>query len=320
MWVVISKDLASSFKGRDVISTKDFSREELELVFEVTEEIEKNVENHPENYDGMLRGKRISLLFYESSTRTYDSFKAAIGILGGRDPLGFREPTQSSVKKGESFVDTIRAYDMYGHAICLRHYAAGAAKLAAEVAKKPVINCGDGNNEHPTQGILDLSTIKKVVGKIDGLKIAVMGDLKYGRTGSSLCYALANYDVELFFVTPPTLKMRDEVKLYLKEKDIKHSEYTNPDDVIPLIDVLYVTRIQEEKFPDKVEYEKVKGAYIVDMKLLEGGKKTLKVMHPLPRIDEVSTDVDESPFQAYFMNEERGPYCRAGLFKLLFGA
>ena len=239
--------------------------------------------------------------------------------MGGKT-LGFPEPGISSVKKGESLRDTISMYDSYSDLIIMRHKWAGAAKLASEVAKKPVINAGDGNREHPTQAMLDLYTIRKVIGRLDSLKVGILGDLKYGRTGSSLSYGLSNFkDVELFFISPPILQMRPEVKLFLTLKCIKFHETTNPYEVIKYLDVLYVTRIQKERFPDPSEYEKVRGAYIVDEKLINEGKPELKVMHPLPRIDEIPYEVDKLPQATYIGQAENGPYVRQALIALVMG-
>jgi len=317
LWVSIQSEIEPilSFKGRDVISARDFSREELELLFRVTDE----VKTRPEKFENCLRRKKIALLFFEKSTRTRDSFKAAICDMGG-NYIGFSDASISSVGKGESLRDTIRMYDTYSDLIILRHPCAGAAKFASEVARKPVINAGDGNREHPTQAMLDLYTIRKEIGRLDSIKIGIMGDLKYGRTGSSLSYALTKFkNVEIFFITPPTLEMREEVKLYLEKNNVKYVETHDPTEVISELDVLYVTRIQRERFTDISEYEKVRGTYVVDKKLLEMGKKGLKVMHPLPRVDEIPFDVDETPQAIYIGQAENGPYVRAALLSLILG-
>jgi aspartate carbamoyltransferase catalytic subunit len=306
---------ATKWRKRDVISAKEFSREDLERLFDETDKV---MAKQAEFRSG-LRGKIVATLFFEKSTRTRDSFCSAVQRMDGR-VIGFAEPEISSVGKGESLRDTIRMYDSYSDAIILRHPKAGAAKFAAEIAKVPVINAGDGNREHPTQAMLDLFTIRKSVGRLDSLKVGVLGDLRYGRTCSSLSYALANFDdVELTFIAPEIIQVRPEVELFLRAKRVEYSKTTDPREVLGRLDVLYVTRIQKERFADISEFEKVRGSYIVDKKLLQMGKPDLKVMHPLPRIDEIPLEVDETPNAVYIGQAENGLYVRMALLNLILG-
>ena len=303
------------WRSRDVISAKDFNKRDFELLFDETDKVISN----GKSFSGCLKGKVVSTLFFEKSTRTRDSFSSAIQKMDGRI-IGFAEPDISSVGKGESLRDTIRMYDSYSDAIILRHPKAGAAKFASEIAEVPVINAGDGNHEHPTQAMLDLYTIRKSVGRLEALKIGILGDLKYGRTCSSLSYALANYDgVELTFIAPDIIQVRPEVELFLQQKGVKFSKTDDPRVVLSDLDVLYVTRIQKERFPDISEFEKVRGSYIVDKMLLQAGKPDLKVMHPLPRIDEIPLEVDETPNAVYIGQAENGLYVRMALLNLILG-
>jgi len=266
----------------------------------------------------MLKGKILATLFFEPSTRTRLSFEAAMHKLGG-STIGFAEAEIASVRKGENLADTVRTVENYADVIAIRHPLEGAARLAAEFAKIPIINGGSGAEEHPTQALLDLYTIMKEKGKIDGLKIALVGDLRYGRTVHSLAYALSYYDVELYLVSPESLKMRREVLEEIREK-IPVTEETDIKKVIPILDVLYVTRIQKERFPDPAEYIKVKGSYKIDLETLSKAKKDLIVMHPLPRVDEISAEVDRTPHARYFQQVWNGIITRMALLALILGA
>jgi aspartate carbamoyltransferase catalytic subunit len=266
----------------------------------------------------MLRGKILATLFFEASTRTRLSFESAMHKLGG-STIGFAEAEIASVKKGENLADTIRTVENYADVIALRHPLEGAARLAAEFAKVPILNGGSGAEEHPTQALLDLYTMNKEKGKIDGLKVAFVGDLRYGRTVHSLAYALSLYDIELYLISPETLRMRREVLQTIKEK-IPVVEKTNLEKIIPLVDVLYVTRIQKERFPDPVEYAKVKGSYKIDLQTLSEAKKDLTILHPLPRVDEIAPEVDNSPFARYFQQVWNGVVVRMALLALILGA
>lgn len=302
------------FEGRDIISIKDFSREELDYLISIIRAME------PLAHEGsdMLKGKILATLFFEPSTRTRLSLEVAMHKLGG-STIGFAEAEIASVRKGENLADTIRTVENYADVIAIRHPLDGAARLAAEFAKVPIINGGSGAEEHPTQAILDLYTIAKEKGRIDGLKIAFVGDLRYGRTVHSLAYALSLYNVELFLVSPETLKMRREVLQTIKDK-IPVTEETNLEKIISLADVLYVTRIQKERFPDPAEYIKVKGLYKVDLKILNAAKKNLIILHPLPRVDEIAAEVDSTPYARYFQQVWNGIVTRMALLALILGA
>ncbi len=304
------------WKGRDVISIRDFSKEDIEFVLKVAERLENELKGK-----GSLdyaRGKILATLFFEPSTRTRLSFESAMHRLGG-SVIGFSSAASTSVKKGESLADTIKTVEQYSDVIVIRHPMEGAARLAAEVAEIPVINAGDGSNQHPTQTLLDLYTIKRAFGRIDGLTIGLLGDLKYGRTVHSLAEALAFYDVELYLISPELLRMPKHIVEELREKGVKVHETTDLEGAIPELDVLYVTRIQRERFPDEEEYLKVKGSYQVNCRLLKNAKETLKVMHPLPRVDEIHPEVDGSEHALYFRQVFSGVPVRMALLGLTLG-
>ena len=302
------------FKGRDIISLKDFSREEVDYVLEMA----KAMEPMAKTGSDLLQGKILATLFFEASTRTRLSFESAMHRLGGSS-IGFAEAEIASVKKGENLADTMRTVESYADVIVVRHPLEGAARLAAEFASIPVINGGSGAEEHPTQALLDLYTIVKEKGKLDGLNVALIGDLRYGRTVHSLAYALAMYDVKLFFVSHETLRMRREVLETIKGK-VKVSEKSNLDEIIGNVDVLYVTRIQKERFPDAAEYARIKGSYRVDLELLKKAKEDMIVLHPLPRVDEIAPEVDETRHARYFQQVWNGIVTRMALLALIFGA
>lgn len=304
-----------SFKGRDFIDIRDFTREEIEHIFEVADKMEPLARRSSQ----LLKGKILASLFFEPSTRTRLSFEAAMLRLGG-SVIGFAEPKVASIAKGETLADTVRVVENYADIIVLRHPMEGAAKLAAEFASIPVINAGSGALSHPTQALLDLYTIRKEKGKIDGLKIALIGDLKYGRTVHSLAYALSNYDVEIFLVAPPQLRMRKEILEDLKESGIRVKELENIADIIGEVDVLYVTRIQKERFPDPSEYEKVRGSYKITLELISNGKRDLIILHPLPRVDELDPRIDATNHAKYFKQTWYGLVTRMALLALLLGA
>lgn len=303
------------FKGRDIVSIKDFTREEIDYILKVSEEMEKYVKTGSD----LLKGKIMATLFFEPSTRTRLSFEAAMKKLGG-ECIGFSSAEGSSIAKGENLSDTIRVVENYCDIIVLRHPLEGAAKFAAEVATVPVINAGSGAEEHPTQALLDLLTIKSEKERIDGLKIALVGDLKYGRTVHSLAYALSLYDVDLYFVSPEPLKMRENVLHDLKERNVTYHEYTKITDVISEVDVLYVTRIQKERFSDPAEYEKVRGSYKITLETLKEAKEDLVILHPLPRVEEIDFAVDQTPYARYFKQTYYGLLLRMALLALVLGA
>jgi aspartate carbamoyltransferase catalytic subunit len=266
------------FQGRDIASIEDFTREEVDYILNIA----KIMEPLAQKGSDILKGKILATLFFEPSTRTRLSFESAMLKLGG-SIIGFGDAETSSVKKGENLADTVRTVENYADVIALRHPLEGAARLAAEFAKIPIINAGSGAEEHPTQALVDLYTIQKEKGNIDCLKIALVGDLRYGRTVHSLAYALSLYNIELYLVSPENLRMRREVLRTIQNK-IPVSESQNLEKIIPQVDVLYVTRIQKERFPDQAEYAKVKGIYRVDPKSLANAKTNMIILHPLPRV------------------------------------
>ena len=301
------------FKGRDIVSIKDFNRQEIDYILTTAADMEKIAKKGSD----MLHGKILATLFFEPSTRTRLSFEAAINRLGGK-AIGFAEPKVAAIKKGENLADTIRVVDNYADVLVLRHPLEGAARLAAEFSNVPVINAGSGAEEHPTQALLDLYTILKEKKTIDGLNITLVGDLRYGRTVHSLAYALSLYNVNLFLVSPELLRMRREVTDSIKKR-IKITECTEVADVLHQTDVLYVTRIQEERFPDPAEYAKVKGTYKIGLDTLKGAKEDLIIMHPLPRIDEINHEVDNTAHAKYFQQVWNGVVMRTALLALLLG-
>ena len=302
------------FQGRDIVSIEDFSRKEIDYILDKSQSME------PLSTKGsdILKGKILATLFYEPSTRTRLSFESAMLKLGGGN-IGFADADIASVKKGENLADTIRTVENYADVIALRHGLEGAAKLAAEFSKVPIINGGTGAEEHPTQALTDLYTVRKEKGRIDGLKVGLLGDLRYGRTVHSLAYALAYYNVELFLVSPESLRMRRDVVDTIKA-EIPVTEDAALDAIMPHIDVLYVTRIQKERFPDPSEYAKVKGAYKIDQKTLNNAKRDMIVMHPLPRVDEIAAEVDAMPQARYFKQVSNGVLVRMALLALVLGA
>jgi len=302
------------FKGRDIISVKDFSRKEIDYMLKAASEMEPVAKNR----STVLQGRILATLFYEPSTRTRLSFESAMHRLGGNS-IGFAEAEIASVKKGENLADTMRVVENYADVIALRHPLEGASRLAAEFSEAPVINAGSGAEEHPTQALLDMYTMKKELGKIDGLNIALVGDLRFGRTVHSLAYALSLYDVKLYFISPDLLGMRREVLDTIGER-IKVVETSNLDEALPKLDVLYVTRIQKERFPDAAEYAKVKGSYKIDADTLKKAKKDMIVLHPLPRVDEISPEVDSTPHARYFQQVWNGIVMRMALLALILGA
>jgi aspartate carbamoyltransferase catalytic subunit len=302
------------FAGRDIVSIKDFSREEIDYVLEMTDVVEPmaKVGSHT------LDGKIMATLFFEPSTRTRLSFESAMYRYGG-NCIGFAEPKVASVEKGENLADTVRVVESYADILVIRHPLEGAARLAAEFASVPVINAGTGAEEHPTQAMLDLYTIRKELGKIDGLNIVLAGDLRYGRTVHSLAYALSLYDINLRLVSPSLLKMRKEVLEEVKGR-IKVQELEDLSKVIPDADVIYMTRIQKERFGSLEDYEKVRGSYILNADDLSAAKPGMIVMHPLPRVDEIANSVDATQHAKYFKQVWYGLLVRMSLIGLVLGA
>jgi len=306
----------ASFRGRDLLSIRDLSRADIELVLKAARRmvpyaIGKKVSRS-------LEGKILSTLFYEPSTRTRLSFESAMSRLGGR-VLGFSGAEGTSVAKGESLADTVRMVEAYSDALVLRHPQEGAARLAAEFSSKPVINAGDGAGQHPTQTLLDLYTIWDETGGFEGRNVVLVGDLKYGRTVHSLAFALAELGTNLTFVSPPTLEMPKEILEHVKERGLTFRASHHLDEVIRDADVLYVTRIQKERFPDPQEYEKVAGSYRIDGGLLRDAKRDLIIMHPLPRTMEIAPEVDRTRHAVYFKQAFNGVPVRMALLDLILG-
>jgi len=298
---------------KSIVSIRNLSREDILYILSLADRI------HTANYSGdLLKGKILATLFYEPSTRTRLSFESAMMRLGGRI-IGFSDPKISSVAKGETLYDTIKMVESYSDIIAIRHPSDGAAALAADTAKIPVINAGDGANQHPTQTLLDLYTIQKSKGRLDGLKIGMAGDLKYGRTVHSLADAMGHFKSELVFISPPELQMPKEQKNELSARGVRWKETEDLQKAIRELDILYMTRIQKERFADLVEYEKVKGCYILNRQMLSGAKKDLRIMHPLPRVDEISSDVDDTQYQLYFEQAKNGVTVRMALLAMLLG-
>ena len=302
------------FFNRDIVSIKDFSRNDLEFIFGFTDKVGGL---KPRERAEFGKGRTLAYVFYEPSTRTRMSFEAAMASLGGSS-IGISDSKTSSIEKGESLADTIRMVDLYSDVIVLRHPLDGSSRFAAELSKNPLINAGSGSEEHPTQAMLDLYTILKEKKKIDGLRIGIVGDLKYGRTVYSLLYGLANYDVNIHLISPPTLNVRKESIYDIQKKDIRIYEHEELDDnTLAKLDVLYVTRIQKERFPDPQEYEKVKGTYSIDMNTLRKANPDVSVMHPLPRMQEISHSLDNTKNAIYFKQAAHGKQLRAALLALV---
>lgn len=301
------------FAGRDIVSIRDFSREEIDYILETTDVVEPMARKGSHTLDGKI----MATLFFEPSTRTRLSFESAMYRYGGKC-IGFAEPKAASVEKGENLADTVRVVESYADLLVIRHPLEGAARLAAEFASVPVINAGTGAEEHPTQALLDLYTIRRELGKIDGLNIVLAGDLRYGRTVHSLAYALSLYNINLFLVSPPLLRMRKEVLEEVKER-VKLQEFEDLSKVIPHADVIYMTRIQKERFGSLEDYEKVRGSYILTAEDLKPAKREMIVMHPLPRVDEIAYSVDGTPHSKYFKQVWYGLLVRMSLIGLVLG-
>ena len=303
--------------GKDVISVKQFSLADLQYVFGVAHEMRGMVERIG-TFD-LLKGKILANLFYEPSTRTSSSFTAAMERLGG-SVIPINEVKYSSVTKGESLADTVRTLECYADVIVLRHPETGSAAIAAKAARKPVINAGDGIGEHPTQALLDTFTIQEELGRLDNLTVTMLGDLKYGRTVHSLARLLSNFSgIRLNYVSPEILRMPKEVMAEVAEKNVQQAESETLDTALPETDVLYVTRVQKERFEDAALYERVKGAYVVDQAVMKPAKRDMIVMHPLPRVGEISVEFDEDPRAAYFRQMEYGLYVRMALLAMVLG-
>ncbi len=308
-------------KKRSLISITDFSKEEILRIMELAAEFEYDLtrkEGKGTASYGLLEGKVIASLFFEPAPSPRLSFESAMNRLGAR-VIGFSDATNTSVAKGESLHDTISVISNYCDMIVMRHTLEGAARYASEVASVPVVNAGDGANQHPSQTLLDLYSIKKTQGTLDGLRIMMVGDLKYGRTVHSLLEAMSLFEAEFTFVSPPELRLPAEYRDFLDRKGLKYTELTELDGNIADVDILYMTRIQKERFNDPMEFERVKNAYVLRAAMLDGTKETMKVLHPLPRVGEIAQDVDPNPRAYYFEQARNGVYARMAIICYLLG-
>ena len=301
------------FKGVHIISVRDFGKDDILYILDCAARMEEK------RRPALMAGRVMASLFFEPSTRTRLSFDSAMRRLGG-SVVGFSSPKATSLAKGESLKDTIRMVEGYSDVIVMRHPLDGSARLASEISRVPVINGDDGTNQHPTQTFLDLYTIRKCKGRLEGLKIGFVGDLKYGRTVHSLAEALKHFGAEMYFISLDELRMPGTHLDDLAAHGVRCHETSDIEGVIGLLDILYATRIQQERFPDPVEYERVKGAFVIDGMLLEKAKPDLKVMHPLPRRDEIAEEVDDSDFAVYFEQARNGIPVRQALLALVTGA
>jgi aspartate carbamoyltransferase catalytic subunit len=296
---------------KSLISITDFTKEEYLKIMRLAEDFEANPNQN------LLQGKVIATLFFEPSTRTRLSFETAINRLGGKI-IGFSDSSSSSVSKGETLHDTIKMVSNYADMIIMRHPLEGSARYAAEVSSVPVINAGDGANQHPSQTLLDMYSIIKTQGTLDNINLFLVGDLKYGRTVHSLLMAMLQFKDPIFnFIAPPELALPNEYKIHLTSKGIRFFEHAEFTEIINAADIIYMTRVQKERFIDPVEYEKVKNVYILRNKMLGQTKENMRILHPLPRINEIHTDVDSNPKAYYFTQAKNGVYTRMAIISHL---
>ncbi len=299
-------------KTRSLVSIDDLTTAEIMKILDLAAEFEK------EPIQDILRGRVVATLFFEPSTRTRLSFESAVNKLGG-NVIGFTDSSSSSVTKGETLNDTIRTVNNYADLIVMRHPIEGSARYASEISTVPVINAGDGANQHPTQTLLDLYSILKTQGTLDKLNICMVGDLKYGRTVHSLLMAMSRWKTSFNFVAPEELMMPDEYKLYLRNLGLTYYETSNLTEVINMADIIYMTRVQRERFSDPMEYEKVKNAYVLHENMLGETKQGMKILHPLPRVNEINTDVDANTKAYYFEQALNGVFTRQAIITTLLG-
>ena len=299
-------------KSNGLVSITDYSKDDILRILDLAEQFEKNPNPR------LLEGKLVATLFFEPSTRTRLSFETAVNRLGGR-VIGFSDAATSSSSKGESLKDTIKMVSNYVDLIIMRHPVEGAARYASEVAGVPVINAGDGANQHPTQTMLDLYSIKKTQGKLTDLTISMVGDLKYGRTVHSLLMAMRYFNPRYNFVSPPELRIPEQYRAFCKENGIEYHDYEDMNRILNESDILYMTRVQQERFTDPVEYEKVRNTYSLHNAMLEGTKDNLRILHPLPRITEIAEDVDSNPKAYYFEQAKNGVYARQAVICSILG-
>ncbi len=305
-----------SLKGKDILHGNQFSKKEVEAIIRVADQFAKELKKR--DSIPLLKGKILATLFFEPSTRTRLSFETAMLRLGG-GVIAMGSVESSSVAKGETLPDTIRTVSQYADLIVIRHPQIGSAKVAADVSSVPVINAGDGAGQHPTQALLDIYTIYKELGSLKNLTISLVGDLKYGRTVHALVELLSLFGTRLYFVTPESLRMPEEITLHLREKGIEVLETNDMIKSAKESDLIYMTRIQKERFGNLMEYEQVKGSYVIDKKFLENLKKKVIILHPLPRVDEISSEVDDYPGSAYFRQVQNGIFVRMALLSMVFG-
>lgn len=298
--------------NHSLVSIDDLTTEEILNILDLATEFEKNP-SQP-----LLSGKVIATLFFEPSTRTRLSFESAINRLGGKI-VGFADSGSSSVSKGETLHDTIKMVSNYSDLIVMRHPVEGSARFASEISSVPVINAGDGANQHPTQTLLDMFSIRKTQGTLDNLNIFMVGDLKYGRTVHSLMMAMSRWNTTFNFISPDELKMPDEFKLYLDNLGLKYYEHSDFTDIISRADIIYMTRVQKERFSDPIEYEKVKNVYVLKNSMLANTRPNMRILHPLPRVNEIHTDVDTNPKAYYFEQALNGVYTRQAILCSLLG-
>ncbi len=299
-------------KPRSLVSIDDLTTDEITMILRLAADFEKNP------IQDILHGKVVATLFFEPSTRTRLSFESAVNKLGGK-VIGFTDSSSSSVTKGETLNDTIRTVNNYVDLIVMRHPIEGSARYASEISTVPVINAGDGANQHPTQTLLDLYSILKTQGTLDNLNICMVGDLKYGRTVHSLLMAMSRWKTSFNFVAPEELRMPDEYKLYLRNLGLDYYETADLNEVINMADIVYMTRVQRERFSDPMEYEKVKNAYVLYDHMLSETKPGMKILHPLPRVNEISTDVDANEKAYYFEQALNGVFTRQAIICTLLG-
>ncbi|HER09129.1 MAG TPA: aspartate carbamoyltransferase [Bacteroides sp.] len=299
-------------KNKNLVSITDFSREEYMRILELAAEFEKMPRQN------ILKDYVISTLFFEPSTRTRLSFETAINALGGK-VIGFVDSGATSTTKGETLYDTIKMVSNYADLIVIRHPLEGSAKLASEISAVPIINAGDGANQHPTQTLLDMYSIQKTQGTLENLKIFMVGDLKYGRTVHSLLMAMSRFNSTFYFIAPDELKLPSAYKIHLDKMGLEYHEGKDLSEFLPEADIIYMTRVQQERFTDPIEYERVKNAYILRKSMLEGTRETMKVLHPLPRVNETHTDVDDSPHAYYFDQARNGVFVRMAIISAILG-
>jgi aspartate carbamoyltransferase catalytic subunit len=300
-------------KNRSLVSITDYTKEEQLQMLSLAEAFEVNPVRN------ILNDKVVATLFFEPSTRTRLSFESAVNRLGGK-VIGFSDAASSSVSKGETLKDTIKIVSNYCDLIVMRHFLEGAARYASEISSVPIINAGDGANQHPTQTLLDMYSIYKTQGTLDNLSIMMVGDLKYGRTVHSLLMAMSQFKTTFYFISPPELKLPDEYKYHLDKLNLSYFEHSDISEYIEKCDIIYMTRVQKERFSDLLEYEKTKNVYILKNELIANTKSNMRILHPLPRVNEIDNEVDDNPKAYYFTQAHNGLYVRQAIIASILGA